>query len=79
MVDSPNKQKTNKETKEQARRAYKAEFKRKKHRKSSSTAGSTKNPDTCQASNMDKYFAKSSRSYKHPGYEAWCAAHRSLR
>ena len=27
--------------------------------------------DTCQASALDRYFAKTSRSYKHKGFAAW--------
>lgn len=44
----------------------------KKH-KGSQTPGKTKG-GTCQATAMDRYFAKSSRSYKHPDYGKWCKA-----
>ncbi len=36
----------------------------------SSTPGRTKGSN-CQASGLDRYMAKSGRSYKHPLYEAW--------
>ena len=41
-----------------------------KKRSGSQTAGSVK-ADSCQASTMERYFAKSSRSYKHRDYESW--------
>jgi len=40
--------------------------------KQSQTPGKTKNPDTCQASKMDRYFASIGRSYKHRDYSDWC-------
>jgi hypothetical protein len=42
----------------------------KKKRKGSQTAGKDKG-ENCTASPMKKYFAKRSRSYKHPDYEDW--------
>ena len=36
----------------------------------SQTPGKTKS-SRCQADYMDKFFAKRSRSYKHPGYSDW--------
>lgn len=41
--------------------------------KKSQTPGRQKNPETCQADAMKKFMARSSRSYKHPQYAAWCA------
>ena len=50
------------------------DWNRKKERKvrvQSQTSGSIKG-ENCKASYMDKYMAKSSRSYKHKDYPAWC-------
>lgn len=74
------KQKTNKEVKAEARRNYRSHWRRKGKGlgpRGSSTPGAKK-VDTCQASMMDRYFAGSARSYKHPGYAAWCASHKGL-
>lgn len=43
-----------------------------KKSRGSQTPGSKK-AETCQADAMKKYFARSSRSYKHSGYADWCA------
>ena len=42
-----------------------------KKRKGSQTPGSAKG-DSCKASAMQRYFAKSSRARYHPYYGAWC-------
>jgi hypothetical protein len=42
-----------------------------KRGKRSVTAGKDK-AEFCQATQLDKYMARSSRSYKHPGYSDWC-------
>ena len=43
-----------------------------KKNKGSQTPGSQKG-DSCKASPLDRYMAKSGRSYKHPEYPAWCS------
>lgn len=43
-----------------------------KHNKGSQTPGHKKNAQRCQASPLDKWMAKASRSYKHPQYHDWC-------
>lgn len=48
---------------------WKSKVERKK-RKGNQTPGRQKCA-TCQADYLKKYFAKSSRSYKHPGYRTW--------
>lgn len=48
---------------------YKAKQMRKKAR-GSQTPGRQKG-ESCQASSLDRYMAKSSRSYKHKGYGVW--------
>ena len=62
--------KTNKQAKDDARREYRRQWSKKKN-KGSSTPGSTKNENTCQATGLDKFFAKYSRAHKHKGYQAW--------
>jgi len=42
----------------------------KKKKGGNQTAGSVKS-ENCQADAMERYFAKSSRSYKHRDYESW--------
>lgn len=44
-----------------------------KRSRGSQTPGRMKN-HTCQADYLKKYYAKVSRSYKDPGYSAWCKA-----
>jgi len=72
--------KSNKEQARELRRQYHSMFKRGSHwglpgkkRKSggSSTAGSKKG-ETCKASSTKRFMAKYSRSYRDPGYAAWC-------
>lgn len=48
---------------------YKSKILRKKA-KGSSTPGLLKG-DNCRASFLERYFAKYSRAYKHPEYNAW--------
>lgn len=48
---------------------YKRDLK-KANRGKGITSGSTKG-DNCKASSIDRYMAKTSRSYKHPGYRSW--------
>lgn len=43
----------------------------KKARKGSQTPGNKKG-ESCQADFLKKYYAKSSRSRKDPGYDGWC-------
>ena len=43
-----------------------------RHSKGSQTPGKSKQ-ESCQAGVAKKYFAKNSRSYKHPDYSIWCA------
>lgn len=45
----------------------------KRRTKGSQTPGRTKGA-SCQADTMKRYYAKSSRSYKDPGYGQWCQA-----
>jgi len=42
-----------------------------KLRKRSITDGRTKGPK-CEATSVDRYMAKTSRSYKHRDYKEWC-------
>lgn len=44
----------------------------KKKNRGSQTPGRQKNPETCQADALKKYFARSGRSYKHNLYSEWC-------
>jgi len=37
----------------------------------SQTLGKSKREDTCRADFMEKFMARCSRSYKHPGYIQW--------
>ena len=70
-----------KAAKAKARKEYKREWKRPKKGlgpQGSSTPGSVK-VERCHASGLDKYFAKHNRSWKHPGYDAWVAAHATER
>lgn len=69
---------SNKELARQQRAQYRSHFLRpkdRKRRKGSGTPGKTKS-EACQADQHKKYFAKSSRSYKHPDYPAWSDKHR---
>ena len=73
--------KTRRELKEEARREYKRQWKKKSGLgpRGSSTAGSTKRDDTCQATRQDKFFAKYSRAHRVNGYAEWCDAQRKKR
>lgn len=51
--------------------------KNKKKLRASRTPG--KGKPLCVAKPLQKYFAKRSRSYKHPEYETWCNVTRGLR
>lgn len=55
-------------TKDSAKSVFTKKELRRKNK--SSTRGSEKG-GTCVASTLDRYFASSSRSYKHPEYEKW--------
>jgi hypothetical protein len=49
--------------------------KKKANRHKGQTSGRTKGA-TCQASLLDRFFCRCSRSYKHPGYNTWVKATR---
>ena len=51
---------------------------KRKNRGKGQTPGSTKS-EFCKAGWRKKYFAKTSRSYKHPNYSTWLAWCRSAR
>ncbi len=68
--------KSKKQAKAEARTAYHREFKKGRH--SSSTPGKTK-VESCQASSLDKFFAKCSRSVRHIGYATWSKNHQAER
>lgn len=42
-----------------------------KRKKGSQTPGSAKGAN-CQADSLQRWMAKTSRSYKHPEYGSWC-------
>ena len=44
----------------------------KKEKRKFQTTGRTKSGSNCKATPTQKFFAKRSRSYKHPGYYGWC-------
>ena len=48
---------------------FRNSFKNKKRGRCSQTPGILKVP--CKISSLDKFFANSSRSHKHQGYEEW--------
>lgn len=48
---------------------------KRKNRQKGQTAGKTKGAN-CQATALERYMAKTSRSYKHPLYSHWLEASR---
>ncbi len=67
------------ESNKQRKRAQRAQYHREfaKRSRSNSTPGGEK--PSCTANSLDRYFAFCNSSYRHPGYNEWCATHRGRR